>query len=83
MLVLARRVGEKIVVHGTVTLTVLEVSGRRVRLGFDAPQEIPIRRQEQVRNAKKAAGVLPAQGTAGRIPEDGSDSPRSANSRPR
>ena len=46
MLVLSRKQGEAIVIGGNVTVTVLEVQGNRVRLGFAAPGETPIHREE-------------------------------------
>ena len=49
MLVLSRRRGESIVIplaEGDVTITVLEVRGDRVRLGIDAPRDVPIHRRE-------------------------------------
>ena len=46
MLVLTRKVGEKIVIGDDVIVQVLEVRGERVRLGFEAPKNIRIDRQE-------------------------------------
>ncbi len=46
MLVLSRKCGEAIVIGENVTLTVLEVQGNRVKLGFAAPGETPIHRAE-------------------------------------
>ena len=46
MLVLSRKLGETIVIDGNVTVTVLEVSGGRVRLGFNGPPSVPIHREE-------------------------------------
>ncbi|HEX5443111.1 MAG TPA: carbon storage regulator CsrA [Pirellulales bacterium] len=46
MLVLSRTRGEQIVIDGNITVTVLEVRGDKVRLGFDGPAEVPIHRQE-------------------------------------
>ena len=46
MLVLSRKLGETIVIDGDVTVTVLEVSGGRVRLGFNGPPSVPIHRGE-------------------------------------
>lgn len=47
MLVLTRRVGEKVVVGDDVTITVLEVRpGGDVRLGIDAPSSVRIHRAE-------------------------------------
>lgn len=46
MLILARKVGQKIVINGNITVTVLEITGERVRIGVDAPKNIPVNRQE-------------------------------------
>jgi len=61
MLVLSRKAGEGIKIGGKITVTVLEVSGERVRLGIDAPKELTVLRQELVEAVKRenqaAAGV--------------------------
>lgn len=48
MLVLTRKLNEKIVIgdDGTITLTVLEIRGGHVRLGIEAPNDIAVNRQE-------------------------------------
>jgi len=46
MLVLSRKKNESIVIDGEVTITVVEVRGDKVRLGIEAPREIPIHRSE-------------------------------------
>jgi carbon storage regulator CsrA len=46
MLVLSRKVGERVVIGENIFVTVLEVKGRQVRLGFEAPPEIQIWRGE-------------------------------------
>lgn len=46
MLVLSRKMGERIVIDDSVTITILDVRGDRVKLGFVAPVEIPIHREE-------------------------------------
>lgn len=46
MLVLSRKVGESIDIGGNIQLQVLEVRGRRVRLGVAAPTNVPVRRTE-------------------------------------
>jgi len=46
MLVLNRKVGEKIIIADSIVVTVLEVRGNRVRLGLVAPQGVDIRREE-------------------------------------
>ena len=46
MLILSRKVGERIVIGPNIFVTVLEVRGDRVKLGFVAPGEVPIHREE-------------------------------------
>jgi carbon storage regulator len=46
MLVLSRRVGERIVIDDKITVKIIEVHGQQIRLGIEAPMEIPIRREE-------------------------------------
>jgi carbon storage regulator len=51
MLVLARKVGERIVIDDKITVMVLEVRGNQIRLGIEAPKEVRIAREELVRQA--------------------------------
>ncbi len=46
MLVLSRKRGEKIQIGTNITMTVVHISGDRVRLAFDAPPDVPIHRDE-------------------------------------
>jgi carbon storage regulator len=46
MLVLSRRLGESLKLGDDITVTVLSISGSQIRLGVDAPREIPVHRQE-------------------------------------
>lgn len=46
MLVLSRKLGEKIVIDGNITITVVEVRGEKVRIGVDAPQNVTVHREE-------------------------------------
>jgi carbon storage regulator len=46
MLVIARKTGERICLGDDITITVLEINGSSVRLGIDAPAEVPIFRHE-------------------------------------
>ncbi len=46
MLVLARRVGEEIVIGDDIRVIVLEVRGNQVRLGVVAPQSVRVLREE-------------------------------------
>ena len=49
MLVLSRKIGEHVIIDHNVQVTVVEVSGSRVRLGFKAPAEVSIQRDEVYR----------------------------------
>ena len=46
MLVLTRKAGESIVIGSQIRITVLEMQGRQIRLGIEAPSEIPVHRGE-------------------------------------
>jgi carbon storage regulator len=57
MLVLTRRAGEEIVIGGDVRVTVVAVSGGRVRLGVTAPRSVPVLRMELVTENLADAGT--------------------------
>ncbi len=46
MLVIARKAGERICLGEDIIVTVLEITGSTVRLGIEAPAEIPVYRYE-------------------------------------
>ena len=46
MLVLSRKPKESVFINGNVVVTVLGIQGNRVRLGIEAPREMPVHRQE-------------------------------------
>ncbi len=46
MLVLNRRVGEKIVINENIEVVILEIHATRVKLGFSGPPEVAIHRKE-------------------------------------
>ena len=49
MLVLSRKPGEKVVITGGITISVLEVVGCRVKLGIEAPHQVRVLRAELAR----------------------------------
>jgi len=46
MLILMRRIGEKLMIGDDVTVTILGVQGSQVKIGIDAPKEVEIWREE-------------------------------------
>ena len=59
MLILSRKRNEKVMINDNITVLVVEISGDKVRLGFDAPQEIAIHREEVylARKGKDVSGT--------------------------
>jgi carbon storage regulator len=58
MLVLSRKVNERICIGGTVEVTVLETHGGRVKLGFIGPPEVAIHREEVYRRIEPGTRKL-------------------------
>ena len=59
MLILTRKIGESITIgDGSITVSVMEIKGRQVRLGIQAPADMPIHREEvfaKIREANQEA----------------------------
>lgn len=55
MLVLSRKLGEKIVIGDNITITVVDIDRGKIRLGIEAPRDVPIYREE----------LLPVKGKVG------------------
>jgi carbon storage regulator CsrA len=60
MLVLSRKHGESIVIDGSITVQVVAVQGQVVRLGIDAPKEIPVYRTELYKRIRENEKTLAA-----------------------
>jgi carbon storage regulator len=56
MLVLRRKIGESIVIAGTITISILSIEGRRVKIGISAPPETRIVRKELLHSAPTLQG---------------------------
>ena len=64
MLVLSRKKNESIVINNDITVTVIEIRGDKVRLGVEAPKDMPVHRREvldiiaeQMRSAGEPGGL--------------------------
>jgi|TARA_B100000959_G_scaffold167611_1_gene175546 carbon storage regulator len=64
MLVLSRKPKESIIINGNVTVSVLRIDSDNVRIGIEAPMEIPVMREEIYteisQNNQAAAGLAKA-----------------------
>lgn len=64
MLVLSRHRDESIMIGDDVVVTVVDIRGDKVRLGIDAPQDIPVHRREvydAIQRENRKASQLPAE----------------------
>ena len=54
MLVLSRKVGDKLVIDGNITVEVVKIQGNRISLGIVAPSNVKILRGERTEQQAKA-----------------------------
>ena len=67
MLILTRRISEKLIIGENVTITILGVKGNHVRFGIDAPRDVKVNREEvfqRVLNERKELNREPKRKTA-------------------
>jgi carbon storage regulator len=66
MLILTRRIGETLNIGDDVQVTVLGVKGNQVRIGVNAPKDVPVHREEiyQRIQKEKEAGTASVIGNA-------------------
>ena len=58
MLALTRKKGESLIINNNIEITILEVRGDQIKVGIDAPREVPIYRKEvyiQIQEENKAS----------------------------
>ncbi|MFA6936617.1 MAG: carbon storage regulator CsrA [Treponema sp.] len=63
MLILSRKVDQKIKIGNDITLTIIEVRGDQVKIGVEAPKNVKVFRQEvfeAIQNENKAAAAQPS-----------------------
>lgn len=53
MLILTRRVGEKIIINDNIVVTLCGISTNQIRLGIEAPKEIEVHREEIYKRIEK------------------------------
>lgn len=73
MLVLSRKQGESIKIDDNITVTVVSIVGDKVRIGIDAPKDVPIHRQEiwdQI--VKDRSGKVTHEAVRADLPKSGS-----------
>lgn len=58
MLILSRRIGERLTIGENVTVTVLGVKGNQIRLGIDAPRDVPVHREEVLEKVLQASASM-------------------------
>jgi carbon storage regulator len=46
MLVLSRKLGEKIVIGDNIVVTIVKIDRNQIRIGIDAPHDVPVYREE-------------------------------------
>ena len=76
MLILTRRLGESVKIGDEVTVTVLGIKGSQVRLGFTAPRDVAVHREEIYERLR----AVPARHRAVGTHEDSSQQPFGASS---
>lgn len=56
MLILSRKLTEKVIIGDEVIISVLGVNGNQIRLGIEAPREVPVHREEVYDRIRESEG---------------------------
>lgn len=59
MLILTRRVTESLMIGNDITVTILGIKGNQVRVGIQAPRELPVHREEVFHRIREEEGGFP------------------------
>jgi carbon storage regulator len=60
MLVLSRKLGEKIVIGDNIVITVVKIDRNQIRIGIEAPHDVPVYREEIAPQRAVKSGVTEA-----------------------
>ena len=71
MLVLSRKKDESVVINNNIRIVVVEIRGDKVRLGIEAPKEVPVHRSEvyEAINSDDPDKTIPSVNNVPQIPE--------------
>lgn len=70
MLILSRKLDEKIKIGDDITLTIIEIHGDQVKIGVEAPKNVKVFRQEvfnAIQSENKAAALQPSNDELGKL----------------
>jgi carbon storage regulator len=70
MLVVSRQRDESILIGDNIVITIVDIRGDKVRIGIQAPADVPVHRQEVYEAIVRHAAANPLDGTPTRKPED-------------
>jgi carbon storage regulator len=77
MLVLSRKKNESIMINDDITIVVVEIRGDKVRLGVEAPKEVPVHRLEVFKAIRRSETQAASQAAeaATKVQQDDEDEP--------
>lgn len=70
MLYLTRKIGESVVINDTIEVTIVEVRGKSIKLGFTFPPDVTVLRREIHERIQEENRAAAAAGSAGGLPQD-------------
>ena len=82
MLVLSRKKNESIVINNDITIVVVEIRGDKVRLGVEAPKEVPVHRREVYDSIRRSEMALGDKTVDGDVVADGTVTDSAVADRP-